>query len=290
MVPDPTAPSTDSVTVEAVSIRDGHRVSYAEYGDPDGVPVVFLHGTPGSHRLGGLFADAARRHGVRLLAIDRPGYGQSSPWPARDLTRTGAFVTPVLDDAGVARAGVVGFSGGGPHALALAATHGNRVAEVDLVAGATPPALTPHTPTIQRLVGRLATTTPLVLSGLFRGQAWLADRVPAVVVSQYTAEPAALPDGVATLVARDFVEAVGHTRSGAVTELRMLAAEWDISLAAIDHRVRLWHGARDSNVPVEGARNLRDRLPNARSTVFEDADHLTTLLRSRVPVVERHAD
>jgi pimeloyl-ACP methyl ester carboxylesterase len=272
---------------DRVSVADDRHVAYAEYGDPTGRPVLFLHGTPGSRRLGRLFDTPARREGVRIVAPDRPGYGESSPWPTRDLTDTGAFVAPVLDDAGVDRAGVVGFSGGGPHALAFAATHADRVTSVDVVAGATPPAC-PPTPRVQRLLGRLASTTPRLLSGLLRVQAWLAGVSPAVVVSQYT--DATVPDEVATLVARDFADAVSASRCGARTELRLLASSWGLPLAAVDRPVRLRHGTHDANVPIAGVRTLRDRLPDARLTVVEGADHLTALLRSREPVVAQHAD
>lgn len=273
-------------SVDYVSTDDDRRVAYAEYGDPAGRPVVFLHGTPGSRLLGRLFDDTAQRAGVRILAIDRPGYGRSSPWPTRDLADTGAFVEPVLDAAGVDHARVVGFSGGGPHALAVAATHGARVDRVDLVAGATPPAVG-ETPTAQRLLETLAETAPSLLCGLFRGQAMLADVLPTVVVAQYTtaAGRASLADDVAALVARDFAEAFADTRRGVVTELRLLSQRWPFSLSGLDVPVRLWHGADDTNVPVAGARCLRDRLPDASLTVFADADHLTTLLRSRSPIV-----
>jgi len=277
---------------DRVPIDDDRHVAYAEYGDPAGHPIVFLHGTPGSRRLGRLFDDAARREGVRILAPDRPGYGRSSPWPTRDLSDTGAFVAPVLDDAGVDRAGVVGFSGGAPHALAVAATHGDRVTAVDVVSGATPPSVPAPTPPTQRLLGRLASATPRLLSGLLRAQAWLATRSPDVVVSQYTTEAgrASLPDAVDALVARDFADALSRTRRGAITELRLLAAPWSIPLTSVVVPVRLWHGADDENVPVDGVRTLRDRLPDAECTVFEAADHLTTLWRSRGSVVEHHAD
>lgn len=108
----------DSATVSVA----GRSVAYAEYGAPAGRPVAVLHGTPGSSRLAGLFAPAAAEQGVRLLAVDRPGYGDSEPWPDRSLADIGSVVTSVLDDAGVDAAGLVGFSGGGPHALAVAAT------------------------------------------------------------------------------------------------------------------------------------------------------------------------
>lgn len=277
---------------EGVATLDGGRtVSYAEYGSPGGTPVVFLHGTPGSRRLGGLFHGAARDAGVRLLAPDRPGYGESDPWPARTLADTGAFVAAVLDAAGVRTAGVVGFSGGGPHALAAAATLGDRVRDVDVVAGTPPPSLGRRPPT-QRALAAMAGRTPRLLRALLGGQAWVARRAPpAVVVSQYaTAEGRdALAEWEAELVRRDFVEAVGRRRSGAATEFRLLAGEWEGLLDRVDRRVRLWHGGRDANVPVAGARRLSERIPDARLTVFEGADHLTTLLRSRarVPAEQR---
>ncbi|KTG09571.1 alpha/beta hydrolase [Haloprofundus marisrubri] len=267
---------------------DQRVVSYAEYGVSDGRPVVFLHGTPGSHLLGALFDDAARRNGVRLIAPDRPGYGRSTPWPGRTLRDTGTFVTAVLDHAGVSSAGAVGFSGGGPHALALAATHGGRVESVDIVAGATPPALEANTPAVRRVLATMAHRTPSLLSGLLRVQGWVARRAsPAVVVSQYTTAEgvAELDDGVAELVRRDFAESVEGGQSGAVTEFRLLADTWDVPLERVGHPVRLWHGEKDTNVPVDAARGLADRLPDATMTTLRDADHLTSLLRSRSQIL-----
>ncbi|SFR56330.1 Pimeloyl-ACP methyl ester carboxylesterase [Halogeometricum rufum] len=274
--------------VSTVTVGDGRHVAYAEYGDPEGVPVVFLHGTPGSRRLAALFDDAARRAGVRVLAIDRPGYGRSSPWPGRTLRDTGAFVTAVLDDAGVTRAGVVGFSGGGPHALAVAATHGERVRRVDVVAGAVPPSLASSKPAALRAFEVLAAATPTLARGLARVQSWVAARAsPSAVVSQYTADGADVPDDVAELVRRDFVEAFARHRSGFVAETRLLSSEWDVAVESVTVPVRFWHGDRDTNVPVAGARRLADRLPNATLTTFEDADHLRTLLRAREAVFDR---
>jgi pimeloyl-ACP methyl ester carboxylesterase len=278
--------SADGTDVRTVAVGGGRTVAYAEYGDPGGRPVLFLHGTPGSRRLGELFDEVARREGVRVLAPDRPGYGDSDPWPERTLSDAGSFLAPVLEDAGVSRAGVVGFSGGGPQALAFAAERPDLVAGVDLVAGATPPDLQDEPPRTQRLLGMLARRTPTLLSGLLRGQAWTARRgSPSVVVSQYTTEAGReeLSASEAELVKEDFLAALGNSRSSTVTESRLLDAEWDVDPEV---PVRVWHGKRDGNVPVESARRLADRL-GAETTVFE-TDHLTTLLRSRSDVLEPH--
>jgi pimeloyl-ACP methyl ester carboxylesterase len=260
---------------------DDRQLAYAEYGDPSGTPVAFLHGTPGSRLLGRLLDDPARERGIRLLAPDRPGYGRSSPWPSRSLDDAGATVAALLDDAGVESAGLVAFSGGGPRALATAATHPDRVGRVDVVAGATPPE-TGETPAVQRLLGRLADGAPAVMRALFRGQSWLANRLgPSLVVGQYTSGDAdGVADDVAAVVGDDFVEAFSRSRRGAVTEFRNVSEPWTVSLGAVEAPVALWHGDADANVPVGGARRLASRLPDARLHVLDGADHLRTLLRA----------
>mgnify|MGYP000430480185 FL=1 len=275
-------------TAEARTVdTDRGSVVYVEYGDPEGIPVLFFHGTPGSRLLGELYDDVARERGVRVLALDRPGYGDSDPWDDRTLATTGVFAAAVLADAGVDSAGVVGFSGGGPHALAFGASHPGCVRRVDLVAGATPPDCGPEEPRPQRILGALATKAPWLLSGLLGVQVWLARRRPAVVVGQYTSgDTDDLPEAVTTLVGRDFVAGLESSRDGLLTETRLFTREWDFPLERVTAPVGLWHGTRDGNVPIEGARELQSRLRDAELTTVE-TDHLRTLLTSRDAVLDR---
>lgn len=284
-----TIPSkTRSTTASTVGNRE---LAYAEYGDPDGVPVLFLHGTPGSHRLGELFDADAHERGVRLVAPTRPGYGQSTPWPDRSISDAGTFLTDLLDDAGVETAGIVGFSGGSAHALAAVATHPDRFTRVDAVAGATPPGVTTETPTPQRVLAGLATKAPTVLGGLFRGQAWLARRLdPSFVVDQYAADPESVSVEVRETVKADFLEAFTNSRSGAVTEFRNTSTAWDVPLTEIDPAVRFWHGDADTNVPITGARRLCEKVPNAEFHALPDADHLGTLVGAMPDVLAAQAD
>ncbi|SDQ61986.1 alpha/beta fold hydrolase [Natronobacterium texcoconense] len=263
-----------------VPFEDG-RIVYAEYGSPDGRPVLLFHGTPGSRRVGRLFESHARAQDVRLLVPDRPGYGRSTPRSDRTLADTGTFVEAVLESAGVSRADVVGFSGGGPHALALAATHEHLVGEVDVVSATPPPTLSPSRSQMHRVLGTLATTAPTVLRGLFRIQAWAAARrPPSFVLSGFTTaeEQTAISDEAAELLKQDFLEALSSTH-GFVTETALFGQEWGFSLAEIDRPVRLWHGDADETVPVEGARAMADAIPDARLEVDADGGHVTTLLR-----------
>lgn len=271
---------------------DERVVSYAEYGDADGRPLLLCHGTPGSRVLGELFDDLARRHRVRVLAPDRPGFGRSPAWPNRSLTDTAAFVAAVFDDADVSSAGVVGFSGGAAHALALAATASHLVEGVDVIATPTPPALRDETPPVQRFLAWSARSAPSLLAALTRGQVALAERAPAsVVLTQYTDVEGrrAISADDADVIRRDYLAALRSRRGGLADELRMLDDPWAFPLDRVDAPVRLWHGAEDSNAPAAGAQRVADRLPDCEATTYDDADHLTTLLRSRRAVVERYA-
>jgi pimeloyl-ACP methyl ester carboxylesterase len=271
-----------------VTVGDGRALCYAEYGAAAGRPVVFLHGTPGSRVLGSVLDGPARDRGVRVLAPDRPGFGRSPPRPGQSPGGTAEDLATLVDHAGVDEVRVVGFSGGALSALALAASAPDRVRRVDLISGAAPPSLLSSTPTVQRLLDALARRAPRLLQGLVRGQRWAAGRLPpGFVLSQYTTTDAApIPDDVAAVVRDDFVEALAVSRRGLVDETRRLHEEWSVPFDEVGQPVRLWHGALDENAPVEGARRFCDRLPDARLAVFDDADHLGALVRSRERLFE----
>ncbi|WP_096388899.1 alpha/beta fold hydrolase [Halopenitus persicus] len=282
-----TGASAARADVSTVSVDNGDRtIAYAEYGDPDGDPVLFFHGTPGSRLLAELLESAATEHGVRLVAYDRPGYGRSDPQPDRTVRAAGANATAVLDAAGIETARLVGFSGGSAYALATAATHPGRVDRVDAIAGITPPEFSESTALAPRLLAGMARRAPSVLGSVLRADAWVAERrSPSAVISRYTSDAVdePVPDDVAAIVKADLIEAVARSRSGVVTEFRTTAAEWEIPLerlaeAAID--VRFHHGDADANAPLADVQRFVAALPTAELRVLEGADHLRTLTRA----------
>ena len=117
---------------------DGRQLTYDVGGDPDGVPVLFQHGT-GDSRLCRHPDDALTASlGVRLVTVDRPGVGGSTRVKDRSLLDWVADVEAVADALAIGPFVVAGHSGGGPHALAVAATLGDRVTRVGLAASLAP--------------------------------------------------------------------------------------------------------------------------------------------------------
>jgi pimeloyl-ACP methyl ester carboxylesterase len=110
-----------------IKASDGRTLAVAEWGDPNGIGLFALHGTPGG-RIGywmdpGIYA----RYGLRRLTVDRPGYGESTRHAGRSIADFVPDVETIADELGIDRFAVTGGSGGGPHALAVAALLPDRV-------------------------------------------------------------------------------------------------------------------------------------------------------------------
>ena len=110
-----------------VRTRDGRVLAVAEWGDPDGLGLFALHGTPGGRIACWMDPTIYARHGLRRFTLDRPGYGESTRLPGRSVADIVPDVVAIADQLGVDRFAVTGGSGGGPHALACAALLDDRV-------------------------------------------------------------------------------------------------------------------------------------------------------------------
>lgn len=110
-----------------VTTSDGRTLAVAEWGDPDGLPLVSVHGTPGSRLMWWEDPTIYARHGLRRMSVDRAGYGDSSRHAGRAVVDFVADVTAIVDALGVDTFAITGGSGGGPHVLACAALLPDRV-------------------------------------------------------------------------------------------------------------------------------------------------------------------
>src|SRR6185312_7689883 len=102
-------------------------------GDAKGLPVLAIHGTPGSRYMFALTDQAARERGLRVIAPERPGYGLSDYRRETALAHTGEDVSALADALRLDKFALIGVSGGGPHAIAAAASMPGRVVLLALV-------------------------------------------------------------------------------------------------------------------------------------------------------------
>ncbi|MEV3871755.1 alpha/beta hydrolase [Streptomyces sp. NPDC049906] len=237
-------------------------VGVAEYGDPDGRPLVLHHGLVGSALLPEIWQELAGAAGVRLLAVERPGYGLTAP---REMTRIGEWaglLAPVLDDLGVGEFDALGISAGAPYAYALAAVLGERVRGVWVLSG-----------------------LPYVCDDAVRGHypesaepVWTFYRegpVEEVAASFAAAGPRfarAFSDSPTLLAALTGIAAHGHL--GPAREARLQTRPWGFTLADVRRPVRSWHARADGEVPFAAAVATAALLPDARLSEQPEPTHL----------------
>ena len=276
----------DSSNAQVLQLSDGRRLGYADYGDRQGAPVLFFHGTPGSRRVARWADQAARGRGIRLIAPDRPGFGLSDFQAGRTLGGWPADVLELANALGIDRFAVAGVSGGGPYVAACAWQIGGRLTRAAIVSGMGPlddPALTAALSRGYRaslaVVGGLPAAVRVAL-GL--GMLGLR-RAPGCVL---TGVAASLPEvdraifrrpRVRALLLDDAREALRQGTRGALQELILLSRPWDVPLGQIRMPVRLWHGEADAQVPAAIARRLAAALPDCRASFVPGAGHLWVL-------------
>lgn len=267
----------EQVDGATITLRDGRRLGYAQYGDPNGTPAFYFHGTPGSRLEAGLLTDAARAHGLRLIGVDRPGFGLSDFQKRRTIRDWPADVVELADALGIERFAVVGLSGGGPHVAACALVLRSRLTAAAIVSGAGPPEarITPQMGRLRRALYRGWLRAVPIFTPLFVWQMMLsvrhmpASRWPRFIDPRVLSRPQ-----MRTAFKRDLVEAFQHGSRGAAHEYVLFSRPWQFALDEITMPVRLWHGDADKIVPIEVGRFVAAAIPNCDATYFAGEGHL----------------
>jgi pimeloyl-ACP methyl ester carboxylesterase len=278
---------SDAAAPAALTVQtaDGRTLEVRTAGPPDGLPLVFHHGTPGGAEFYPPMLAAATARGLQLVLYARPGYGRSSPAPGRLVADAAADVATILDELGEHEFITVGWSGGGPHALACAGLLAGRCLAAATVAGVAPYAADG----LDWLAG-MADDNVAEFTTALEGEGKLTELLAAMapVLQQLTA--AELADGLGDLASpadkaalhgelADYLIAL--FRSG----LRPGIAGWrDDDLAfvrdwglPVGHGapVAVWQGDEDRMVPFAHGAWLAEHVPAARSHFVPGAGHLT---------------
>lgn len=265
-----------------VTLRDGRVMGYRLYGSQNGVPVIALHGTPGSRYKFASAHVAGLKHGLKIVSVDRWGYGLTSPRPGGTLRDFASDIANLADELAIGRYHVVGISGGGPFAAAVAASYAERVTTLALISPVGPIAglkPLPALSTFHRLCFRTLPNVPGALSLGFlafrlalRVSPPLALRLANTrsgVDRQTVADPA-----VRDRLAKTFREGMEPGVGGALADMALFARPWGIDLSRADMPSRMWIGLADRNVPIEAARLLARSLPRCELTEIPGAGHL----------------
>jgi pimeloyl-ACP methyl ester carboxylesterase len=271
-----------------LTLRDGRVLSYAEYGDASGEPAFYFHGHPGCRFEGRLGDEPAANRQVRIIALDRPGYGRSTYQPSRRILDWPADVVQVADALDIDRFAVFGGSGGGPYALACAHEIPHRLTVAGVVSGFGPmdaPRATKGMRLLNRLAFKYGTRLPFVLDLVMGSMARKVRRDPDGAFEQIKkamagpdSETLEAPEIKETFKA-ELAEAFRQGSRGAALDAKLIGRPWGFRLEQIEVEVHLWQGEKDRLVPPSMGRYMAEAIPNSRATFLPDEGHLLVLKR-----------
>jgi pimeloyl-ACP methyl ester carboxylesterase len=251
------------------SLPDGRRLAYDDVGDPSGVPVLYLHGCPNARLSRHPEDDIAVECGVRLLAVDRPGYGESDAPADASLVGQARDLAAMLDALELDRCAVLAWSAGAPSAVALAHVAPDRLTHVALACGTLPNPSQPLTDDelaeVVSLIAPAGVTFELALEMTREGAS-----------AAYLRDLESVP-GLDEQLARATVAGVASGTTGVASDIRAQTTAWPFDISSIDVPFTLWYGENDDVVAPAVGDALVRVLSNATLEIVTGASHLLPL-------------
>ena len=268
----------------SINLPDGRPLSVWIGGDPAGVPVIYLHGTPSSRLQAVSGDDAAVRQGVRLIAANRPGYGAAPDAPS-SLSSVAEDTLALADALGLNRFAVLGVSGGGPYALACGAFAPERVAAVGVAVGIgpwrliDPPGTNPEDRAALELAdaGDVAAALTAFRTSAAEGFASMLELDDEKMMDEFIRplpeqERSLFTPEMRALWAADLREALTSYEGYARDNLAW-GGDWDLDLAAVGSPTWLWYGDEDRLVSPDHGRWLHERIALSTLVIRPGAGH-----------------
>jgi pimeloyl-ACP methyl ester carboxylesterase len=266
---------------QILTLKDGRRLGFAQFGAAGAYPVFYFHGWPGSRYEAGFF-DVS---GVQMIGVDRPGYGFSDPHKDRTLKDWPNDIRALADYLNLDNFAVVGMSGGGPYAAACACFLRDRVSRAAIIAGLGPPDVPGMRE--QRVgfllnMGQRPWSSAAVL-GVMRTLALskIADKRIAFMrerLPQESKDRAVLSPAMLQMLLGSFREGLRTGIKGPQSDARIYGEAWPFRLEDIATPVRIWHGTADLQVPVSIGRHYAARIPNATGVFPEGEGHISIVV------------
>lgn len=274
------------MTEHSLKLPDGRQLAYAEYGDPQGRPVLYFHGSPSSRKEPLLIGDETLvRLGLRLIAPDRPGMGGSDFLPNRGFLDWPKDVVALADALGLAKFAVLGYSGGGPYVTVCAARIPERLTAAVIVSGGwrMDAPETKVLPLPNRLMLTLARRAPWLLRLMIMAMGSMGQGEPAKELAEM--KKRVPPADYDALAVPGRIEALGQTiresirpgTSGGAWDLRLYVREFGFRFEEIRRPIVLFHGERDANVPLALVQRMIRGQSHARLVTYPDDAHISTL-------------
>lgn len=270
---------------DRIALDGGRTLAFKEIGDPDGLPVMHFHGAPSCRTALDFLHEEFADRGLRIVTPDRPGYGGTSPQPGRSLEEWSEEVAGLADAIGVDRFGVVGYSSGGPYAVATCAQVSERVIGGVVIAGPTDPSRLETVGGLPQLEQELMSQPDeesarrRCVQRIGRDGSRLAELDP----YEWTAPDLEFLDDPTIQAHFEAVteEAFRQGIIGFAQDMYVQGGAWPFDPGRIESPVHVIHGELDEIVSVEHSRHIEEMIPEA--TLFRLPDHVHLSVLDEVP-------
>jgi len=266
-----------------IILRDKRKLGFAEYGDPNGFPIVYCHGSQSSRLEMHYDMTFARKNNLRIITIDRPGHGLSDFNPEGSILSFSKDVLELMDYLKTAKFSVACMSAGAPFALGIAYRFPERVNRVAIISGFAPynSESKKHLSKDVRTMLKLAKSFPFLLKSLLKIQVKQLRKNPDKALKgclKIMSEPdqkVLENKAVLKIIKNMFSEAFRNGGEGVGYEIsKILVQDWNFKLYDINVPVTFWQGEKDNNVPLEWAKLMQNTVPNSELKLYPNEGHL----------------
>jgi pimeloyl-ACP methyl ester carboxylesterase len=268
------------VILEKLLQINNQKLGVYEYGQEDGQVVFYFHGFPGS-RLDGVLFDfepLARDLGLRIIAIDRPGIGNSDFQPNRKLQNWISTVSSIADLIKVDKFSVLAISGGAPYGFAVAYGLPDRLYSLTIVSGMGPFDYRESLNGTAMLIPKLNSIIRKIIVWLMNiGIKKNPEKFKRNIINtlpecdnKYLVQSGKINDVVFA-----FQEALKQGLNGYLQEAKIYKNKWQFNLSEIRAKVILWHGTADNNVKIELAQRIESEIPDCKANYIENEGHFS---------------
>jgi pimeloyl-ACP methyl ester carboxylesterase len=266
-----------------IRLQDDRLLAFSQYGDLNGKPVFFFHGTPGS-RFFHPPDSITLKNGVRLITVDRPGYGQSTFQPDREILDWPKDILQLAENLKLQNFYLAGHSGGGPFVLACAKALQGRVISSTIVSSIGP----------VEVISRIKGFSTINRFGLIFGRHipwWIWKKLILSLFHSRSQDPLEeiirqksnrpLVDNllmndpyIRNICVKSELEAFKPGLVGLAWDIRLLTRPWGFRLEDIKVPVWIWHGSDDNQVPLSMAKYIADQILSCTTRFISGEAHL----------------
>lgn len=273
-------------TSQTIKLKDGRTLGFAEYGDPNGKLLFYLHGWPSSRLRTNIYDKICKSLNIRLISPDRPGYGLSDPKEDRTLLGYCDDLVELADSLNLNKFSVVGVSGGGPYAAACAYAIPQRITKTGIVVGLGPVYI-PHILDDMIFINKISwlnySRFPILakFASIYR---MIVDKYFLDILGRFDmrgGNDSKLMSELKDEWKKLSQETWRKGYKGAMKDILLYTKNWEFNVEDIKSKIYLWYGESDKNINLGTARYYASHIPNSHLKIYSNEGHLISITHAK---------